>query len=69
MSELKIGIVAGEHSGDILGADLMSALSDLAKAENTNLSFKGVAGPRMMALGCDSLFDMEELAVMGLVEI
>ena len=69
MSELKIGIVAGEHSGDILGADLMSALSDLAEQQNKTLVFKGVAGPRMMALGCETLFDMEELAVMGLVEI
>ena len=71
MKELKIGIIAGEHSGDILGADLMSALSDLAKQQNepTKLIFKGVAGPKMMALGCETMFDMEELAVMGIVEI
>lgn len=69
MTELKIAIIAGEHSGDILGADLMSALSDLAWQQNVKLSFKGVAGPKMAELGCSSYFDMEELAVMGIVEI
>jgi lipid-A-disaccharide synthase len=68
-AKLKIGIVAGEHSGDILGADLMSALCVFAEQRNIDLEFKGVAGPKMMALGCESLFDMEELSVMGLVEI
>lgn len=69
MSKLRIGIVAGEHSGDILGADLMSALNVLAANENKQIEYKGVAGPKMMALGCESLFDMEELAIMGIVEI
>ena len=69
MSELKIAMIAGEHSGDILGADLMSALSDLAWQQNTTLQFKGIAGPLMMEKGCDSFFDMEELSVMGIFEI
>jgi lipid-A-disaccharide synthase len=71
MKQIKIAIIAGEHSGDILGADLMSALLDLAKQQNqeTSIVFKGVAGPKMMDLGCETLFDMEELAVMGIVEI
>ena len=69
MSELKIAIIAGEHSGDILGADLMSALSDLAWQKNHTLSFKGVAGPKMTEQGCYSYFDMDELSVMGIVEI
>lgn len=69
MSKLKIAIVAGEHSGDILGADLMSALSDLAWQQNITLEFKGIAGPLMMEQGCESFFDMEELSVMGIVEI
>jgi lipid-A-disaccharide synthase len=69
MTKLKIAIIAGEHSGDLLGADLMSALSDLASQKNIELEFRGIAGPKMMALGCKSYFDMEELSVMGLVEI
>ncbi|NVK24244.1 MAG: lipid-A-disaccharide synthase [Gammaproteobacteria bacterium] len=69
MTELNIAIIAGEHSGDILGADLMSALSDLAWHQNITLNFKGVAGPKMIEQGCESYFDMEELAVMGIVEI
>ena len=69
MTKLKIAIIAGEHSGDLLGADLMSALSDLALQKNIELEFRGIAGPKMMALGCKSYFDMEELSVMGLVEI
>ena len=71
MSKLKIGIIAGEHSGDLLGADLMSALIDLANQSSkpTEIEFRGVAGPKMQKLGCHSYFDMEELAIMGLVEI
>ncbi|MBU2883900.1 lipid-A-disaccharide synthase [Psychrosphaera sp. B3R10] len=69
MTELKIAIVAGEHSGDILGADLMSALCDLAAEKSFSISFKGVAGPKMQALGAESMFDMDELSVMGLFEI
>ena len=69
MTELKIAIIAGEHSGDILGADLLSALSDLAWQQNVSFVFKGVAGPKMTEQGCSSYFDMEELAVMGIVEI
>lgn len=62
---LRIALVAGEASGDLLGAALMQALRELEPA----VSFSGVAGPRMRAAGCQVLADSEELAVMGLFEV
>ncbi len=61
----RIGIIAGEASGDLLGAHLIAALQVRFPA----LEFFGIAGPRMQALGAKSLFPMEKLAVRGYVEV
>lgn len=61
---MKIGILAGEASGDLLGAKLIHALRDRCPG----LQVEGIGGPAMIAAGCDSLFDIERLAVMGFVE-
>jgi lipid-A-disaccharide synthase len=65
MSTLRVAIVAGETSGDALGAALIDALRALVP----QAQFTGVAGPRMRAAGCHTLIDAEELSVMGLVEV
>lgn len=61
---MKVFVIAGEASGDRLGAALMAGLKSLAEVE-----FAGVGGDQMQAEGMTSLFPMEELSVMGLVEI
>ena len=55
---LKIGIVCGEHSGDRLGAELISKLQ---KTHDVNLF--GVGGPKLEALGVCSLFDFSEINI------
>ncbi|UDG80127.1 lipid-A-disaccharide synthase [Candidatus Steffania adelgidicola] len=62
---ITIGLVAGETSGDILGAGLIRAL----RGHLSEIRFVGVAGPRMQAEGMEAWYDMEELAVMGIMEI
>ncbi|HIE91229.1 MAG TPA: lipid-A-disaccharide synthase [Methylophilaceae bacterium] len=61
----KIAIVAGEASGDLLGAHLMSAL----KKQRKELSFFGIAGPKMMSEGAQTLYPMERLSVRGYFEV
>ncbi|MGB5353294.1 MAG: lipid-A-disaccharide synthase [Woeseia sp.] len=61
---MRIGLVAGEASGDLLGAGLISAL----RRQEPGVRCEGVAGPAMLAAGCDALGDAESLAVMGLIE-
>jgi lipid-A-disaccharide synthase len=61
----KIAIVAGEASGDMLGYHLMQALI----AERSDLTFIGIAGPKMIGLGAKSLYPMERLSVRGYVEV
>jgi len=62
---LRIGIVAGEASGDLLGADLMRAL----RAQSARpIEFCGIGGTHMLAENFLSLFELERLAVMGFIE-
>lgn len=62
---MRVFLVAGEASGDALGAALMAGLRDLAPG----VEFAGVGGPLMAALGLASLFPMDELSIMGLAEV
>ena len=65
VSKLRVALVAGEASGDILGSGLMQAL----KLNHPDVEFIGVGGPRMEAEGLRSYFPMERLSVMGLFEV
>tara|TARA_B100000674_G_scaffold494090_1_gene517867 strand:+ start:463 stop:1578 length:1116 start_codon:yes stop_codon:yes gene_type:complete len=60
---LKIGIIAGEHSGDILGENLLRALKKIK-----NVEIFGVGGPKMENQGLKSIFDFNNLNIMGFVD-
>jgi lipid-A-disaccharide synthase len=62
---MRIALVAGEASGDTLGAALIEAL----RRRFPDAEFAGVAGPRMKAAGCVPWYDIEQLSVMGLTEV
>lgn len=62
---LRIGMVVGEVSGDTLGVALMRSF----KAQGIHVVFEGIGGPQMIAEGFHSIYPMERLAVMGLVEV
>ena len=62
---MKIGIVAGEASGDLLGSHLIAAL----KKRNPDIEFIGIAGPKMIGEGASSLYAMERLSIRGYVEV
>ncbi|MBV2360854.1 lipid-A-disaccharide synthase [Thalassococcus sp. CAU 1522] len=62
---MKVFVIAGEPSGDKLGAALMAGLRDLVPG----VAFDGVGGPRMEAAGLTSLFPMSEISIMGITEI
>ena len=61
---MKIGLVAGESSGDLLGAGLVREL----RRRYPEAIFEGIAGPEMLAAGCDQWEASEALAVFGLIE-
>ena len=62
---LRIGIVAGEESGDMLGASLIEEL----KGTSIDIELTGIGGKKLIELGCNSLYPIEKLSVMGLIEV
>jgi lipid-A-disaccharide synthase len=62
---MRIGIVAGESSGDLLGAGLIQAI----RKRVPDAEFEGIAGPHMIEAGCRALFPSEKLSIFGLVDV
>ncbi len=62
---LRVGIVSGEASGDLLGSELIESL----KIIYPEICFEGIGGPLMESAGCKILYPSEKLAVMGLLEV
>ena len=62
---LRVGVVAGEASGDMLGSGLIAAIREQLPGSE----FVGVAGPEMIKAGCEPLYRAEELSVMGFAEV
>jgi lipid-A-disaccharide synthase len=64
-TKFKIAIIAGEDSGDMLGADLIHSVSKL----NSNIEFVGVGGDKMVAEGLQLITSNHEFAIMGIAEV
>ena len=64
---MRVFVIAGEPSGDKLGAALMAGLRSLLP--DTEVEFIGIGGPRMTEEGLSSIFPMDDISVMGLTEI
>jgi len=62
---MRIGIVAGEASGDLLGSGLVAELKNI----RSGLEFEGIAGPFMQRAGAHTLYPMDKLSVMGISEV
>ncbi|MEM7302499.1 MAG: lipid-A-disaccharide synthase [Pseudomonadota bacterium] len=62
----RVYFVIGEESGDRLGADLVASLKAREQDTDFRFDFMGLAGPKMQQLGVKSLFDIDDVAVMGL---
>lgn len=62
---IRVGIVAGEASGDLLGAGLIRTIRE----RFPGAVVEGIGGPAMIAQGCGALYPMERLSVMGIVEV
>lgn len=67
---MKLYLIAGEHSGDFIGANLINALkSNHQKYSQYNIKLYGIGGPRMQGAGINSLFSIDDINLMGFIEI
>lgn len=69
VKQIKIALIAGEPSGDQLGAWLMASLLKMAQANNNEIEFIGVGGPLMQGMGLTSTVPIADLAVNGVTDV
>ena len=65
---MKLYLIAGESSGDFIGASLIKSLENIDDSRR-NIEFYGIAGPRMQDAGIDSLFSIDQINLMGFLEV